>query len=376
MLITTSFPLRADGSEAAGTFVADLALELARSVPVRVVAPGLVRARESFSHSVEVFRFAAPEKPLSTLSPMNPRDAARIVQVVRGGRRATLDAVAAGPTAHQIALWALPSGAWARHASMITGVPYSVWTLGSDIWTLGRIPLLRNYMRRVIRDAKACYSDGLQLADASARLSGREVQFLPSARQLVPTARSLRTAAPYRLLFLGRWHRNKGVDLLLDSLEHLSAADWALIEYVTICGGGPMEEQVLRRAHDLAARGWPVRCRGFLDRRAATEALEGADYLLIPSRIESIPVVFSDAMQMGCAVVAMPVGDLPRLVHAGIGEVATAVTATAFAAAIARALRRSPAESAAPMSIVAARFSIRDVVAPTLLRLGRCQLDA
>lgn len=40
VLIATSFPILGDGSEAAGSFVSDLAEELAKHPPVRVVAPG------------------------------------------------------------------------------------------------------------------------------------------------------------------------------------------------------------------------------------------------------------------------------------------------------------------------------------------------
>ena len=46
-----------------------------------------------------------------------------------------------------------------------------------------------------------------------------------------------------------------------------------------------------------------------------TNYLARISYLLIPSRMESIPVVFSDALQMRVPVIAMPVGDLPELIQ-------------------------------------------------------------
>ncbi|MPT43185.1 MAG: glycosyltransferase [Klebsiella sp.] len=65
----------------------------------------------------------------------------------------------------------------------------------------------------------------------------------------------------------------------------------------------------------------------------AEAAIVHADCLLIPSRIESIPVVFSDAMKLGRPVVSMPVGDLPQLVGSGVGILARQVSSQAFASA-------------------------------------------
>ena len=189
VLVTTSFPILGDGSEAAGSFVSDLAEELAKHLPVRVVAPGAHSTREHWADNVEVFRFAAPDKPLSTLKPWMPSDLLAIRRVLAAGEAATREAANAGPTAHILALWALPSGHWARRVSRQAGVPYSVWTLGSDIWTLGRIPVVRSHLRRVLRDAHTCYSDGLKLADDTRAICGREVEFLPSTASSAPAPR-------------------------------------------------------------------------------------------------------------------------------------------------------------------------------------------
>jgi glycosyltransferase involved in cell wall biosynthesis len=361
ILITTSFPIAGDGSEAAGSFVSDLAEELAKHLPVRVVAPGTQTQRESWADGVEIFRFAAPAKPLSTLKPWNPSDLLALRQVLATGEAATRDAVAAGPTAHLLALWALPSGHWARRVSRNTGVPYSVWTLGSDIWTLGRIPLVRGHLRRVLRDAHTCYSDGLKLAEDTRCIGGREVGFLPSTRRIERRRSApLKSAPPYRLLFLGRWHPNKGVDLLIDALKLLHDEDWRRIEAVEICGGGPLEPLVRAGVQQLRDAGRSIELRGYLDKAAAEETILRADYLLIPSRIESIPVVFSDAMKLGCPVLASPVGDLPRLVGEApqCGLVARTVAANAYADTIVHALRQSAVGFADGVAAMAERFGM------------------
>lgn len=344
VLVTTSFPIANDGSEAAGSFVSDLADELARHVPVRVVAPGLSSARELWAPNVELFRYAAPAKPLSTLKPWCPTDVVQIARVLRAGIGATHDAVMAGPTEHIFALWALPSGEWARRVAHKHGIGYSVWMLGSDVWSLGRVPVLRGMLARVIREAAHAYADGYQLAEDARRIAGVPVAFLPSTRRVdLCDPPPPRTQPPYRLLFLGRWHPNKGVDLLLDALTLLSDHDWRRIECVEIQGGGPLEPLVRERVTALRHAGRQVELGGFLAKQEAEAAIARADWVLIPSRIESIPVVFSDAMKLNRPVIASPVGDLPRLLaDMGSGELAEEASAVMFSRAIRRALAVSP----------------------------------
>ncbi len=345
LLVTTSYPQRNDGSEAAGAFVADLAQQLATHVPVRVVAPGMQAGVIEIGGNLTVRRFASPGRPLSLLSPSRPSDWPAIVGTLRSLRAETINADADNRVAHTLALWTLPSG-WAAAALQRThGVPYSVWALGSDIWSLGKLPIINSMLRRVIRGASHCYADGLQLAQDAARIGGAPFEFLPSTRRLQGRrTRSLGSEPPYHLLFLGRWHPNKGVDLLLDALALLDDATWSRIAQVRVAGGGPLDALVRERVAGLLAAGRPLRLDGFLDGSQASAAIAEADWLLIPSRIESIPVVFSDAMKLGCPVITMPVGDLRELVatEPPCGLVVSSVSAPAFASAIMQAVEGSP----------------------------------
>ncbi len=358
VLVTTSYPIVGDGSEAAGSFVQDLAEELARTLPVRVVAPGAEATIEVQAEGVTVHRYAAPARPLSTLRPWHPLDALAIARVMASGLAATREAVKAAPARRIVALWALPCGHWARRVAAESGIPYDVWTLGSDIWSLGRIPLVRRWLRRVLRDADRCFSDGLKLAEDTRAIAGRAVEFLPSTRRITRVRETpARSQPPYRLLFLGRWHPNKGVDLLLDALKLLGDADWQRIESVTIAGGGPMQALVHARIADLQAAGRPVVQRGYLARAEAEDAICNADWLLIPSRIESIPVVFSDALKLECPVITTPVGDLPRLAR-GLFRTASSVDERAYAAAIRLAIDARSACDRCLMKRLAAEFDI------------------
>lgn len=343
LVISTSYPSTGDGSEAAGAFVADFVEALSAYVPVRVVGPGRSEGLEAGA-AIPTWRFAAGGRPLSLLSPLKPWHWPAIVDALRSLRRQALAASADGGVAHVLALWVLPSGWAARVVARSLGIRYSVWALGSDIWSLGRLPLVRGYLAAVARDARACYADGLQLATDAEAICGRPFDFMPSCRSLDgERSAPVRLAPPYRLLYLGRWHPNKGVDLLFDALDALGDEDWRRIAEVHVAGGGPLQPLVEARVRELVTAGRPVRLDGYLDREAAQAALARADRLLLPSRVESIPVVFSDALAFGLPVVSMPVGDLPGLLAGGGGWVAGRVDGQAFAEAIRAALVADPA---------------------------------
>jgi len=363
VLVTTSYPESSSGSEAAGGFVAEFAKQLARHAKVTVVAATSGSASVRTEGELSVHRFSVKRWPLSLLRPFHPADWWPIVATLKDGRR-TLDAVVSSNRPdYVLALWALPSGHWAKAMLRRYGVPYGVWALGSDIWKLGRIPVLRSYLVKVLAGADRCYADGLRLAEEVTNLSGRPCDFMPSARQLQSReSRDLAGMAPWRLAFLGRWHRNKGIDIFLESLSQLSGEDWERIAEVRVHGGGPLKEDVHRIVGELQAQGRPVRVGGYLDTVNATELIEWTDYLALPSRIESIPVIFSDAAQLGRPLIATPIGDLPSLFdRREFGVLASAVTVDAYTDALRRALRTPPGQFQPQLAEFAKEFNIADV---------------
>ncbi len=362
LLITTSYPTNGlPGSESAGAFVEDFAVALSRYVELRVIAPALQSGREE-RDNLRVNYFNVPRIPLSLLKPNNPFDWLAITQALRSGDAVVADEIARDPPAHILALWALPSGYWARRHAAHTQIPYSTWALGSDIWTLGRIPVVRNVLRSTLRDATFCYADGEQLRLDVMHLAGRNCEFLASSRLFPCPPRSFPSILPpYKLAFLGRWHPNKGTDILLDSLRKLAEQDWQRIAEVRIAGGGPQAALVTVAVRELQAAGRPVVLQGFLGREAAAALLAWADWLLVPSRIESIPVIFSDGLQAGCALLTTPAGDLAQIVEGlGVGLCASATDSDAFSDVLKRGLAISPGQFQEGIRAAAERFSVAE----------------
>jgi glycosyltransferase involved in cell wall biosynthesis len=358
-LVTTSYPDAGGGSEAAGAFVADFAQALARHARVTVVAAARSTSRAA-EGDVAVERFAVPRVPLSLLRPLNPADWSSILTTLRSGHSALENLVATDRPDFIFALWALPCGHWAQSMQKKYGVPYGTWALGSDIWSLGRIPVIRGILGRVIAAAGLSYADGLMLAGDVQRLSGRDCEFLPSARRIASAVpEGIAGGPPYKLAFLGRWHPNKGIDLLLDALQRLTDDDWSRISDVRIHGGGPLEQLVHDAVAKLQSQKRPVVARGYLDSAAAADFITWADYLLLPSRIESIPVIFSDAAQLRRPLVAAPVGDLPELFRRHeFGILASAPGVDAYADALRRALRADASAFDAQLASIAGEFDV------------------
>ncbi len=372
MLISTSYPQTGDGSEAAGSFVRDLVDALVEEVDVHVVAPGV---HESLEHNgcIHIWRYAAGKKPLSLLSSRNPKHWYPIFATLASMRRQAHAAASIARPSHILALWVLPSGWVARSIFRRWGTRYSVWALGSDIWTLGRIPFVRGLLRSVSMGAARTFADGLELASDAERITGRRFEFVPTTRSIAASkVRVRRLSPPYRLLFLGRWHPNKGVDLLLDALVQLTTEDWSMIESVHVYGGGPLDMQVKSSVVALQSRGRKIEVFGYVNKQQATDIMMQADWLIIPSRIESIPVVFSDAMKLGLPVVSTPVGDLRHLVAPGnrCGMLAEAPTSKDMAAAIGRALRAPPEDCTSGIDAMASRFDLTRICAQFLQGLA------
>lgn len=316
LLVTTSYPQGQAGAEAAGTFVVDFAHELRNHAEVAVVAPGMKEETQTDEQGLVIYRYKAPRQPLSTLKPANPFHWQAILSTLASGKRITLKAARTMEADHILALWILPSGYWAQHAAKVLGIPYATWALGSDIWSLSKIPLVKAVLSDVLGKAAFRFADGYQLAEDVESFCGKPCRFLASARKLPVCGLPLEHKPPYRLVFLGRWHPNKGIDLLLDALISLSDDDWERIACVRIAGGGPLETLVKQKISTLLEQARPIELEGYKDLEEAAELLIWSDVILIPSRIESVPVIYSDGLQVCRLLLATPVGDFPVLAKA------------------------------------------------------------
>ena len=343
LLISSSFPTTKDGSAAAGSFVNDFAVELCKFTKVTVLAPGNSDNQEKYGN-LTVLYFKVPTLPLSLLKIHNPAHWLYIFQTIRAGSTALNNLLKRKAIDHILALWVLPSGFWAYRAHRKFGVPFSCWALGSDIWAFQHNYFGKILLRNILCKAQYNFADGLTLKKDVTTISGRNCEFLPSSRilfrQKLPNQDN---HTGTRLAYLGRWHPNKGVDLFLDALAYLTNKDWEHISEVTVAGGGPLEELVRNKYEDLQHNNRPIRLLGYLNKKEASDLIEWTDYLVIPSRIESIPVILSDAIQLCTPVVATPAGDIPLFLKKyNLGILSKSIAPESLANSIKLALKLNP----------------------------------
>ncbi len=337
LLITSSYPLRPDQPFNAGVLARDLALGLARRGDmIWVVTPRKDRPIEDSQLPVLEFPWWGGYRELAP-QPVHALNLLRFASLMISGTVFIHRVVRALEPEACLALWAIPSGAFAYSAWRRHRIPYGVWALGSDIWSRRRYPFGEAVVRRVLRNAAFRLADGWQLAREVERLGGKPCGFLPSARRLpleVPPAEL--PPARWRLLYVGRFERQKGVDLLVEALGRLRDK-WAGVQ-VHMLGDGSLRPWVERRLWSWGLEG-KVRLHGYASPETVVAMMKAADYLVIPSRQESIPLVFGDAMRCGLPVIGTDVGDLGMLIRGGrVGWVLLEPSVEAIADGLRRAM--------------------------------------
>ena len=151
---------------------------------------------------------------------------------------------------------------------------------------------------------------------------------LPGAPPRVQARQSLGVGAEPLIVAVGRLHRQKRFDVLVDAAASWPAA--ATRPLVVIAGEGPLRPQLARQ---IALTGAPVRLLGARPDVAAL--LAAADAVAISSDWEARALIAQEALRAGVPLVATSVGGLPELV----GEAAVLV-APGDPAGLGTALRR------------------------------------
>ena len=116
-----------------------------------------------------------------------------------------------------------------------------------------------------------------------------------------------------RLLFLGRFASNKGIDLLLRTCDEL-AAEGARF-HLDLIGKGPLFDP-LRAEYE--ERSW-VTFHGFLPDEAIAERYRTCDAFVLPTLFEGMTTVVLEAMASGAPIVVSDVGACAELVDAENG---------------------------------------------------------
>jgi glycosyltransferase involved in cell wall biosynthesis len=134
-----------------------------------------------------------------------------------------------------------------------------------------------------------------------------------------------------RVVFLGRLHVQKNVDVLLRA-----AALLRLPAQVVVAGDGP-ERHRLEDLHRQLRLGDRITFLGFVPHDRVPALLRSADVLVMPSRYEELGTALLEAMHCGLPIVATRTGGIPGVVGDEVSGVLVAPgDVVGFAAAIDR----------------------------------------
>jgi glycosyltransferase involved in cell wall biosynthesis len=160
--------------------------------------------------------------------------------------------------------------------------------------------------------------------------------------------------------WVGRLSTEKGPDVLVDALLHLSG----LPVMASVIGNGVERAALEARANALGLNGC-VRWQGCAPE--AARLFSAFDVFVLSSRTEGTPMVLFEAMAAGVPIVATPVGGVPDVVSPAEAMLVPADNPAALAAAI-RAVYQAPAAAARRASAARTRLERDFGVAPWLER--------
>jgi D-inositol-3-phosphate glycosyltransferase len=119
------------------------------------------------------------------------------------------------------------------------------------------------------------------------------------------------------VLFVGRFDPMKGLDRLIEALEHLRIK--LNLKVVVVGGDGqqsPAQQRIRKTAERLQVEDFII-WTGAVEHTRMPFLYNAADVVVIPSRYESFGLVALEAMACGTPVVATPVGVMDRIIRKG-----------------------------------------------------------
>jgi glycosyltransferase involved in cell wall biosynthesis len=215
------------------------------------------------------------------------------------------------PTA-TIAFFSIPCGPIALFAKTLFRIPYVVSLRGGDVPGLvpeieGTHRFLQSIRRASLERALAVIANSNGLRDLSIAADPSPVGVIPNGvdTEFFSPSQESRTSsapAPFRVLFVGRFHSQKNLRLLLSQFARLRNESAKPVE-LHLVGDGPLLPELKEQAAKLKLNG-EIKWHGWLGRSELRGVLQSCDCFVNPSLYEGMPNAVLEAMACGKPVVA------------------------------------------------------------------------
>lgn len=256
-------------------------------------------------------RITCPKDALLVIT----RSCAGVVQIARLIRKREIDTVCLGLVGIDSLLIAF--------LHRLLGFKLIVYIHGGEIRSYIKVsPLIRWTLKRCLRD---CYA----VIAVSEELKRETVAFAPNVeRKLfvlpnpIPLAK-LAQVKPYQhhrryLLFVGRLHQVKGVEILLKAFQGVAEQlpDLDLI----IVGSGPLDTSLRKLAGEYPAAAQIV-FLGDQERSTVFALMKGCEFLVLPSFAEGCPISLLEALAVGKMTIGSRVKGIINIIQHDVNGV-------------------------------------------------------
>ena len=316
-IITSTFPTSTN--DPIGGFILDFCIELSKYHPVSVITQRRSEVYDIDERiNLNVFDWSGDKMPLSDLKFYNPFHIKHIFSLFKNGKKYLDEFYKSNTIDYTFALWAIPSGIAPYFLYKKNKSPYDIWCLGSDIWSHKENFLTKSLLKNILQNAKNVYADGFDFAKEIELFSNRTCDFLPSNR-VIQTSKlvEIKKEDKIKFIFVGRYHFNKGPDILLEAIRLLPEQVQNKVEF-DLYGVGKLKDQL--ENFITTNKLLNVSLYDILEKDDLFKTLSTSHFLIIPSRFDSIPVILSDALQCNIPIIGADIGDMgPLIKKYGIG---------------------------------------------------------
>ncbi len=320
VIITHSFPTLKN--PIGGNFIPDFAKRLIKEkCKITILIPGKTNDPPCKNNlNVKVYFWMHTSKTIGEFKIWNISDIYRLLQLLVKGYTWLKKIHLKEKIDFIFVPWILPQGISAYFFKFKFSIPYGTWALGTDINKFYPTVWGKYLLSKILKRADINFANSFNLCSKVEKLSSKECKFLGSVKLLKMNSikKIKKKNRKFIYMFIGRLEKIKGVDILIEAAIKLFKQ--IKEDLLFVIGDGKLKN-ILQKKVKLNNMEKRIIFTGIIPYNKIPKYLSLADCLILPSRNESMPNSFWEALQIGIRVIGTDVGDLGKRIkefNAGI----------------------------------------------------------